>query len=281
MDKIQNAMTVDVEEYYQVSAFEKAIDRKEWESINSSVENNVARILSLFDDKQVKATFFVLGWVAERHPQMIKSIVQNGHELASHGYSHIRVANQNKEEFREDVSKTKKILEDISGESVVGYRAASFSINSVEHWAHSELLESGYKYSSSVYPVVHDLYGVPDAPGHAYRPFDAELLEIPLSALKFCGLRVPCSGGGYFRLFPYSLSNYLINTYNKREKRPGIFYFHPWEIDTEQPRLDNINLKTRFRHYNGLEKMEGRLSKLCQSFTWNRMDKIFLDYSVS
>ena len=273
---VTNAMTVDVEDYFQVSAFENSIDRNNWNTITPRVEANIDRVLGIFENTKVTATFFILGWVAEKHPQLVKSIHAGGHEVASHGYSHIRVTQQNVGEFREDITRTKKLLEDISGSEIKGYRAASFSINAERHWAHQELESAGYHYSSSVYPIVHDHYGVPEGELGPYAPNDSRFVEIPITAMSIFGRRVPCGGGGYFRLFPYPLSSWLIQRVNAREKRSCVFYFHPWEIDAEQPRMNNISLKTRFRHYNGLSRMEPKLRKLAGAFRWGRMDRLFL-----
>ena len=269
-------MTVDVEDYFQVSAFDKYIKRDNWDNLELRVEANVENILSIFEDCNISATFFMLGWIAERCPTMIHKIVASGHELASHGYSHIRIAQQQQDEFRTDVTNTRKLLEDIGGVPVIGYRAASFSINRKEHWAHNELEQAGFKYSSSIYPIRHDLYGVPDAPRFPYRPNNGNLLEIPLTTMDIFGLRIPSGGGGFFRLFPYTLSSWLIRRINTREGKSCIFYFHPWELDVDQPRQKNLDLKTRFRHYNGIKSMDKRLRKLGMEFEWGRMDSIFL-----
>lgn len=276
MSSITNAMTVDVEDYFQVSAFEKYIPRESWDDLDLRVEANVDAILEIFSEHDVKATFFLLGWVAEKCPGMIHKITEQGHELASHGYSHVRVHDQQRDEFREDIVKTKQILEDISGKSIAGYRAASFSVNKEEHWVHEELMQAGFKYSSSVYPIRHDLYGIPDGKRYPYKPFDGDLIEVPVTTLEFFGLRIPCGGGGYFRLFPYQLSSWFIRKINSSEKSPCIFYFHPWELDIDQPRLEKLDWKTNFRHYNGIEQMNDRLSRLSKEFVWDRMDNVFL-----
>jgi polysaccharide deacetylase family protein (PEP-CTERM system associated) len=273
---IKNAMTVDVEDYFQVSAFERTIDRTQWEHLPCRVEQNTNRILDLFDNAGIKATFFTLGWVAERYPNLIKRIVNEGHELASHGYSHVRVTQQQPAEFREDITKTKKLLEDLSGAEVQGYRAASYSIVASNLWALDELAEAGYQYSSSVYPVKHDLYGIPDAPRFAYRPRGGEgILEIPITTIRVGSKNLPCGGGGFFRLYPYALSRWALRKVNRSEGQPGMFYFHPWEIDPDQPRQKEISYKTRFRHYLNLDKMENRLQALMRDFSWGRMDDIF------
>lgn len=276
--EIVNAMTVDVEDYFQVSAFEKYIKKEEWEDIPHRVELNINRILDLFEEFGIKGTFFVLGWIAERHPAMVRSIANRGHEVASHGYNHTRIIHQTPEEFKADISKTKSILEDLIGTEVVGYRAASFSINNINHWAHIELEKAGYKYSSSIYPIKHDLYGVPGAPRFPYKPDKAGLIEVPISTFKFFNYRFPCGGGGYFRLFPFLLSRYMINRVNRKENKPCIFYFHPWELDAEQPRLDGLDIKTRFRHYKSINSMESKLKLLLKSFAWGRVDQIFSAY---
>ncbi len=273
---LQNAMTVDVEDYFQVSAFEKHIDRADWDRLPHRVEHNTHRILDLFDEHGVKATFFTLGWVAERYPDLIKRMVNDGHELASHGYSHIRVTQQTPAEFLADVIKTKALLEDLSGTLIKGYRAASYSINDSNMWALEILAETGHLYSSSIYPVKHDLYGVPDAPRFAFRPHgETGILEIPVTTVELFGKNFPCGGGGFFRLYPYQFSRWAINRINHHDGQSGIFYFHPWEIDTDQPQQNNIGMKTRFRHYLNLEKMHDRLSRLLQDFEWDRMDRVF------
>ncbi len=277
---MKNAMTVDVEDYFQVSAFEQHISRSKWESLPLRVEANTDKILELFAQYQTKATFFVLGWVAERCPQLIQRIVQQGHELASHGYQHIRVINQSPEEFRQDIIKTKHLLEDFGGCEVKGYRAASFSIGAKNLWALDVLQQSGYQYSSSIYPVRHDLYGMPDAPRFAYHA-DNGLLEIPISTVLWFKQKLPAGGGGYFRLFPYPISRWAIQTVNQQEQQACIFYFHPWEIDPKQPKQQGLKWKSKFRHYLNLKKTEVRLTQLLQDFTWGRMDDIFLGQSIN
>ncbi len=275
--KPKNAMTVDVEDYFQVSAFESYIDKKQWDSLPHRVENNTNRILDLFSQNDIKATFFTLGWVAERYPSLIKRIVSDGHELASHGYEHIRVTEQTQIEFREDITRTKKLLEDLSGHEVKGYRAASYSIVSKNLWALDVLQEAGYQYSSSIYPVKHDLYGIPDAPRFMYQPIDnKDFKEIPITTLRIFEKNLPCGGGGFFRLYPYFFSKWAFKTINLKEKQSGIFYFHPWEIDPGQPRQKQLSFKTKFRHYLNLSKMENRISSLLQDFEWDTMDAIFL-----
>jgi polysaccharide deacetylase family protein (PEP-CTERM system associated) len=275
---IRNAMTVDVEDYFQVSAFEPVIERSQWDQLDHRVENNTRNILDLFAKNGIKATFFTLGWVAERYPDLIRRIVREGHELACHGYEHIRVTEQTPEQFRQDIIKAKKLLEDIAGAEVKGYRAASYSINKAnQQWAHEILSEAGFHYSSSVYPVKHDLYGIPDAPRFAYHPLvNQSLLEIPITTIPVYQKNIPCGGGGFFRFYPYGFSRWAIRRINQKEKQSAIFYFHPWEIDPGQPRQHNIPLKTRFRHYLNLGRMEQRLEKLLADFHWDTMEKIFL-----
>jgi polysaccharide deacetylase family protein (PEP-CTERM system associated) len=275
-DNILNAMSVDVEDYFQVSAFEKHISRNDWDRMPCRVERNTQRIIELFDQYGIKATFFTLGWIAEKYPALVRSIVDNGHELASHGYQHIRVFNQTPEQFREDVSRTKKILEDVGGVAVRGYRAASYSIGRDNLWALDVLGEEGHDYSSSIYPIRHDLYGMPEAPRFAFHYGEKGILEIPVSTVEVFGRKLPCGGGGYFRLLPYAYSRWALRHVNKREGQPCIFYFHPWEIDPEQPRQKQLNVKTRIRHYLNLDHMEKRLRRLAQDFKWDRMDRVFL-----
>ena len=274
---IRNAMTVDVEDYFQVSAFEGHIDRAQWDTLSCRVEVNTDRILALFDAAGVKATFFTLGWVAERYPALIRRIVEGGHELASHGYAHVRVTQQQPAEFRADVEKTKHLLEDIGGIEVRGYRAASYSIGAGNLWALDELGEAGYRYSSSIYPVRHDLYGMPEAPRFAFRPRgEASILEVPITTLRVAGKNLPCGGGGFFRLYPYAVSRWALRRINDGEGQSGMFYFHPWEIDPAQPRQTGLDLKTRTRHYLNLGRMESRLQALLGDFAWDRMDRVFL-----
>lgn len=273
---MRNALTIDVEDYFQVSAFAPYIDRQDWERHECRVERNVERILSLLDQYGVKATFFTLGWIAQHHPAVVRAIVAAGHELASHGHGHRRAHELTPLEFHADVDKAKKLLEDIGGVAVLGYRAPSFSIDARNRdWAFEALARAGYRYSSSVYPVRHDHYGMPEAPRFPWRAH-AEVIEIPPTTVRLGKRNLPASGGGYFRLFPYSLSRRLIEIVNRNEKRPAVFYFHPWELDPDQPRIAGIDLKTRFRHYLNLSRMEKRLVQLLRDFSWGRMDEIFL-----
>lgn len=272
-----NAMTVDVEDYFQVSAFEKHIAKSQWDNLQHRVSDNTNRILDIFAQHQVKSTFFTLGWVAERYPQLIQRIVAEGHELASHGYEHVRVTEQTPEQFRADIKKTKQLLEDIGGQKVAGYRAASYSIGAKNLWALKILEEEGHLYSSSIYPVKHDLYGMPSAPRFAFNPENTEhFLEIPITTLKILGRNIPCGGGGFFRLYPYLFSKWAYQYINSVEKQSGIFYFHPWEIDPEQPRQQNLPLKSQFRHYLNLSRVENRLNSLLEDFAWDTMQNVFL-----
>lgn len=272
-----NAMSVDVEDYFQVSAFEKHIPRPLWDSLPHRVADNTKRILDLFGRHQVKATFFTLGWVAERYPALVRRIVDEGHELASHGYEHVRVTEQTPEQFRADIRKNKQILEDIGGKEVFGYRAASYSIGEKNLWALEILEEEGHCYSSSIYPVKHDLYGMPTAPRFAFHPENTQdLLEVPITTLKVLGNNIPCGGGGFFRLYPYLFSKWAYRYINSVEKQPGIFYFHPWEIDPDQPRQQNLPIKSRFRHYLNLSRVENRLACLLEDFAWDTMQNVFL-----
>ncbi|GAB4576268.1 MAG: DUF3473 domain-containing protein [Rhodothalassiaceae bacterium] len=276
MTAIRNAMTVDVEDYYQVSAMESVVARDDWDSFPSHVVANTEAVLKLFAKAGVKGTFFTLGWVAERHPDLIRRIVAEGHELASHGYRHVRVSDQSESDFREDIRRTKALLEDIGGVAVKGYRAASFSLTPRTPWAHAAMAEVGYSYSSSVYPGHHDHYGIKDAPRRAYRPLPgSDFLEIPITTVELFGKRVHAGGGGYFRLFPFALYRRLIERVNSTDDMPAIFYFHPWEIDPDQPRVAGIDAKARFRHYLNLRRMRPRLEALLAGFAWGRMDEVF------
>ena len=271
-----NALTIDVEDYFQVSAFAPHIARSSWDTRECRVERNVGRILEMLSAAQAKATFFTLGWLAERYPLLIRRIVDEGHELASHGYGHERASDLSETAFLEDIQRAKSILEDIGGVEIKGYRAPSFSIGEGNLWAFDCLVRAGYQYSSSIYPIRHDHYGMPDSPRHAYQVRPG-LLEVPITTLRMFNRNFPSSGGGYFRLLPYQLSRWMLNRVNVRERQSGIFYFHPWEIDTGQPRIAGISSKTRFRHYVNIDHMERRLIQLLRDFSWGRMDSIFLD----
>lgn len=273
---ITNALTIDVEDYFQVSAFAPYIDRNDWERRECRVERNVQRILAMLAEHDIKATFFTLGWVAERYPAVVRDIVAGGHELASHGYGHERASDLSEAAFRDDVTRAKGVLEDLGGVAVKGYRAPSFSIGKDNLWALDVLARTGHRYSSSIYPIAHDHYGMPDAPRFAYVT-EPGLLEVPVTTLRLGGRNVPSSGGGYFRLLPYGVSRWMLQRLNQMERESAIFYFHPWEIDPGQPRIAGIDAKTRFRHYVNIDRNEAKLARLLGDFRWGRMDDIFLD----
>ncbi|PCJ37029.1 MAG: polysaccharide deacetylase [Moraxellaceae bacterium] len=271
---IKNAMTIDVEDYFQVSAFEDKFNPNNWDDIAPRVETNTNKLLDLFAAHDAKATFFTLGWVAQRFPELIKRIANEGHEVASHGTMHKRATDQTEDEFRADVGDAKKLLEDLIGKPVIGYRAPSFSFTERNEWVYDVLHTEGYKYSSSVYPVVHDHYGIPDAPRFKYATHTA-VDEIPLSTLKWFGKNIPISGGGYFRLYPYMFTRFAIRAFVSKEQQPYIFYLHPWEIDSLQPRVQGISAKTRFRHYLNLNRVESRVTRLLTDFNWSSMSDVY------
>lgn len=271
---IRNAFTVDVEDYFQVSALAPYIDRDSWDSIECRVERNVDRILTLLADSGNSATFFTLGWIAERHPGMVRRIAAAGHEVASHGSAHLRATEQSPDDFLEDIGRAKKVLEDIVGAEVRGYRAPSFSIGHANPWALDCVARAGYRYSSSIYPVKHDHYGMPDAPRFPFASREG-LMEVPVTTLRVGGRNLPAGGGGYFRLLPYATSRWLLGQVNRRDGRPAMFYCHPWEIDAGQPRVPGVDAKSRFRHYINLHRTEGRLVRLMRDFRWGRMDEVF------
>lgn len=274
---MKNAMSIDVEDYFQVSAFAPYIRREDWDSLPCRVERNVDLILALLDEAGAKATFFTLGWIAERHPQVVRRIVEGGHELASHGYGHQRASDLTPAQFRDDIVRAKGILEDIGAVAVRGYRAPSFSINHQNWWAVGELENAGYVYSSSIYPVKHDHYGMPDAPRFPHRPNgESGILELPPTTVPMMGRNLPAAGGGWFRLLPYALSRWMLRRVNEQDRAPCMFYFHPWEVDAEQPRQSGLSAKTRFRHYVNLQRMPGRLQQLFNDFEWDRVDRVFL-----
>jgi polysaccharide deacetylase family protein (PEP-CTERM system associated) len=276
--RVVNAMTCDVEDYFQVSAFAPFVGRDTWHARECRVEANMERILALFGDAGVKATFFTLGWIAERYPNMVRAIVDQGHELASHGYSHLRASDQGRAEFAQDIRRSKRLLEDIGGHEVIGYRAPSFSIGQDNLWALDTLLEAGYRYSSSIYPIRHDHYGMPDAPRFAFYPSGPDgLLEVPITTVRLMQRNLPAGGGGYFRLLPYTLSRWMMERVNRVDGEPAIFYFHPWELDPGQPRLPGLSAKARLRHYLNIDRMEDRVRMLTHDFAWDRMDRIFLN----
>lgn len=270
---VVNALSVDVEDWFQVGAFEKVIDRADWDSLEHRVEANTDRVLALFDTGGVKATFFTLGWVAERYPALMRRIVDAGHEIASHGWDHQRVFTMGPEQFRADLARARATIEDASGHKVTGYRAPSFSIDTRTPWAHAVLAEAGYGYSSSVAPIRHDHYGWADAPRGAHRPVSgADLIELPITIARVAGKEVT-TGGGFFRLLPGKITSTAVDAANA-EKRPAIFYFHPWEIDPGQPRVAQAPLKSKLRHYARLGAMAGKLQTLIAGHDWGRMDAI-------
>jgi polysaccharide deacetylase family protein (PEP-CTERM system associated) len=273
---IVNALTVDVEDYFQVSAFERHIGRDAWDAIPRRVESNIDRILELLSRHGARATFFTLGWLAERHPGMVRRIVDGGHELASHGYSHSRAHDQQPREFLDDIRRAKAILEDLSGQPVCGYRAPSFSVGPRNPWAFECIANAGYRYSSSVYPIRHDHYGAPASPRFPHEAHPG-LIEVPVATVRLMNTNLPAGGGGFFRLLPYAVSRWALARINRIDHRPAMFYFHPWELDPEQPRVAGVSAKTRFRHYLNLDRTEARLARLLRDFRWDRVDRVFLD----
>ena len=271
---MRNALSVDIEDWFQVGAFEKVIDRADWDGLESRVERNSDAVCALFDEAGVKGTFFTLGWVAERFPALIRRIADAGHEVASHGWDHKRVFMMSPEEFRSDLSKARQTLENATGNSVTGYRAPSFSIDSRTPWAHEVLADEGYAYSSSVAPVVHDHYGWPEAPRFAFRPGGSDLIELPVTTARFAGRTLAAGGGGFFRLLPYGFSRWAFRQVNGENGRPAVFYFHPWEIDPDQPRVANASAKSKLRHYSRLGAMRGKLARLLSEFEWGRVDTV-------
>jgi len=272
---VVNAMTVDVEDWFQVQAFAHCIDRADWNTRESRVEANVDRILALFQAAGVRATFFTLGCIAGQHPAMVRRIVAGGHELASHGWEHVRADTQDEAAFRADVERTRLTLEDLGGVPVAGYRAATFSIGARNMWAFRVLEETGYAYSSSINPIRHDLYGMPDAPRMPFQPRDGALWEIPMTTVAAFGRNWPCSGGGFFRLLPYGFYRRGLASVNRHDHASGVFYFHPWEIDPAQPRVAAAGWKSRLRHYTNLSRMEAKLQRVLRDFAWDRMDRVF------
>lgn len=276
---LSNALTVDVEDYFQVSAFKPYVPRQQWDSRECRVEANLSQILEMLARHDARATFFTLGWIAERYPCLIRRVVDEGHELASHGYEHERASDLSEQAFFGDVDRAKKILEDIGGVQVRGYRAPSFSIGHGNLWAFDVLARAGHTYSSSIFPIRHDHYGMPDAPRFAHHR-SSGVIEIPATTIRIGGVNLPASGGGYFRLLPYGASKWMIRRVNAVDRQPVVFYFHPWEIDHAQPRVQGVSAKTRFRHYVNLHRVESRLNRLFADFRWDRIDRIFLDEPV-
>jgi polysaccharide deacetylase family protein (PEP-CTERM system associated) len=272
---VVNALTIDVEDYFQVSAFAPYIERSAWESQTHRIERNMDTILEILDLANTHATFFTLGWIAERYPRMVRLIVAQGHELASHGYAHDRASEQEPHAFSADVTLAKRILEDVAGIALSGYRAPSFSIGEANRWAYDCLAEAGYRYSSSTYPFAHDHYGNPDGQRFAHD-VGGGLIEIPVTTARLLRRNWPAGGGGYFRLMPYAVSRWLIQRVHAEDRRAAIFYFHPWEIDPEQPRVQGASARTRFRHYVNLQRTSARLHMLLRDFRWGRMDSTAL-----
>lgn len=272
---IVNGLSVDVEDWFQVGAFENTIARDTWDRLPLRVSDNVLRILDLFAEADAKATFFTLGWVAQRNPLLMRRIADAGHEIASHGWDHARVHTLDRASFAADIAKAREVLQDVSGAAVTGYRAPSFSIDQRTPWAYLELAEQGYAYSSSVAPVAHDHYGWREAPRFAFHPLPhSPLVEIPVTTAMLGGRRVAAGGGGFFRVLPYAFSRWAIRQVNRVEQRPAVFYFHPWEIDPKQPRVAGAPMRSRLRHYTGLEQMSDKLRALVGEFAWGRMDVI-------
>ncbi|MGH8850159.1 MAG: XrtA system polysaccharide deacetylase [Casimicrobiaceae bacterium] len=273
---IVNALSIDVEDYFQVSAFAAHIPRSSWESQPCRIEANIDRILALLADAKVNATFFTLGWIAERYPALVRRMAEEGHELASHGYEHQRACDQGYGAFLADIRLAKAVLEDIAGTQVKGYRAPSFSIGPGNFWAFDCIVEAGYRYSSSIYPIRHDHYGAPGAPRFPYRVREG-LLEVPVATVRVLRSNWPAGGGGYFRLLPYRVSKWSIGRVNAIDGKPAMFYFHPWELDPGQPRVNGPGAKARFRHYLNLARTEPRLRSLLADFRWGRADRVFLN----
>jgi len=272
---IRNALSVDVEDWFQVGAFETVIDKGDWLRLESRVQRNTDAVLDLFARAQVKATFFTLGWVAERAAAQMRRIVAEGHEIASHGWDHDRVFTMTAEQFRADLRRAKAATEDAAGAAVTGYRAPSFSIDARTLWAHPILAEEGYAYSSSVAPVKHDHYGWPQSPRFAWRPVEGSaMIELPVTTARLGNRTLAAGGGGFFRLLPYRFSRWAIRQVNAEAGRPAVFYFHPWEIDPGQPRMANAPLKSKLRHYSRLSAMEGKLERLLRDFAWDRVDRV-------
>jgi len=272
---MQNALSVDVEDWFQVGAFERTLRRADWDGLTHRVEVNSDAVLDLFAQADVKATFFTLGWVAERYPALMRRIADAGHEVASHGYDHARVFTFTPEQFRADLRKSRAILEDASGQAVTGYRAPSFSIDPRTPWAHAILAEEGYRYSSSVAPIRHDHYGWPDSPRFAWKPVaGSDLVELPVTTAKWGKRTLAAGGGGFFRLLPYAFSRWAIRQVNEEAGRPAIIYFHPWEIDPDQPRVKDAPLRSRLRHYSNLSVMAAKLRRLTRDFAWTRVDAL-------
>jgi len=274
-DALLNAMSVDIEDWFQVGAFETVIGRADWDQFEHRVERNTNDVLSLFGEAGIKATFFILGWVAERYPQLMQQIAAAGHEIANHGYDHARVFTLSPDQFRADLDRSRKILEDTSGQGVTGYRAPSFSIDQRTPWAHPILAEQGYAYSSSVAPIHHDHYGWAGSPRFAWKPVDqSDFIELPVTTVKLGNKVLAAGGGGFFRLLPYPLYQRSIRKMQRDDGHGAIFYFHPWEIDPEQPRVSKAPIRSKLRHYTNLKVMRAKLLRAGQDFQWGRVDEL-------
>lgn len=272
---IVNAFTVDVEDYFHVEALAKAVRPQDWDGLEYRAERNTLRMLELLGRAGVRGTFFLLGWIARKSPDLVRRVQAAGHEIACHGENHQVIYRQSPETFKAETREAKSRLEDLAGSPVRGYRAATYSITRESLWALQILEELGFHYDSSIFPIRHDLYGIPDAPRFPYRPGPGELLEVPITTVKVLGQRLPCGGGGYFRLLPYGLFRAALRRVNARDGQPAVFYCHPWEIDAQQPRIAGLSLRSRFRHYTNLDRMERRLERLLTDFRWGRMDEVF------
>ncbi len=266
--EIQNYLTIDVEDYFQVAAFEKVINPLHWNDYPSRVERNTRRILELFEKYGVKATFFIVGWTAEQFPNIVKEIASQGHEIGCHSYRHQKIYNLTPKEFRQDTKIAKDILENLTGQPITGYRAPTYSITKKSLWALDILQELGFKWDSSIFPIFHDNYGIPDSPRFEYKLPEHDLMEYPISTALFFGRKVPVAGGGYFRIFPYWFTKMALRKINEQEKQAFVFYLHPWEVDPAQPRIENGGWKSRFRHYQNLDKTEKRLNRLLHDFSF-------------
>jgi polysaccharide deacetylase family protein (PEP-CTERM system associated) len=266
---VLNAMSVDVEDYFHVSVFDGVVPRGRWDSLESRVQRNTERLLAVFDEAGVRATFFVLGWVAERFPGLVTQIAGLGHEVASHGYAHRLAYDQTPQDFRSDVRRAKSGLEDTIGAPVLGFRAPSYSITPRSLWAIDALIDEGFQYDASIFPIRHDRYGIPQSPRHPYvlnRP-TGSIVEVPGSTVQVGRMNLPVAGGGYFRIFPYAWTKWGIARLNNHDRRPAVFYLHPWELDPSQPRLPTSFLG-RFRHYRNLHRTEDRLRTLLKDFSF-------------
>jgi polysaccharide deacetylase family protein (PEP-CTERM system associated) len=278
---VVNAMTVDVEDYFQVSAFDTVVPRRSWDTMESRVVRNTERLLGMFDEHRVRATFFVLGWVAERYPELLRTIAGCGHEIASHGYGHGLVYEQSAEAFREDIRRSKATIEAACAVAVRGYRAPSFSITMRSLWALDILIEEGFEYDASIFPIHHDRYGIPSSPRHPYRieRGAGSLVEAPGSTTSWGPFNMPVAGGGYFRILPYAWTKWGMRRINHRDARPAIFYIHPWEIDPGQPRMAAGRM-SRFRHYRNLDRTEGRLRRLLADFRFDTLRSLVADSTL-